>query len=168
MDPSATFYEALTSVSFILLGLWFGVLQSADGDWRSDPKLHRSTLHIALQFFLPGVLGLASLLGGPGASALIWRVTFVTGGMIGLFEAVAYLRGARPAFGFGSRLLPMISPVLWALVVVAAFLPRLSTGVSPLQLEGMAVGLILACGLCYVWLAFAERKPPAGDQVADQ
>jgi hypothetical protein len=167
MDPSTTFYETLTSVSFTLLGLWFGVMQFSHGGWRSDPERHRSTLHIALHFFLPGVLGLASLLGGSGANGLIWRVAFAAGGVIGLFEAIVYLSGARPALGFGSQLLRVISPALWALVVVAAFLPPLIRGLSPLQLEGVAVGLIFVCGLCYVWLAFAERMPSADDQGAD-
>jgi hypothetical protein len=163
LDPSVTFYQNLTSVSFTLLGLWFGVLQFAPGEWRSDPERHRTTLHIALHFFLPGVLGLASLLGGSGAG-LIWRVSFVAGGVIGLFEAIVYLSAWRPVLGFGSRLLRVISPVLWALVVIAAFLPRLSLDISSLQLEGMAVGLIFVCGLCYVWLVFAERMSPADDQ----
>ena len=29
MDPSTTFYQALTSTSFTLLGLWVGVMQFA-------------------------------------------------------------------------------------------------------------------------------------------
>jgi hypothetical protein len=166
MDPSVTFYQTLTSVSFTLLGLWFGVIQFAHGGWRSDPDRHQATLHIALHFFLPGVLGLASLLGGSGANGLIWRVTFVVGGVIGLFEAIVYLTGARPALGFGSKLLRVFSPALWALVVIAAFLPPL-LNLSSLQVEGLAVGLIFVCGLCYVWLAFAERMP-ASDQTTDQ
>ena len=166
MDPSATFYQTLTSVSFTLLGLWFGVMQFSHGGWRSDPDRHRTTLHIALHFFLPGVLGLGSLLGGTASSGLVWRVTFVVGGAVGLVEAIAYLTSARPALGFASLLLRLISPTLWALVIVAAFVPQLSIGVTSLQLEGVAVGLIFVCGLCYVWLAFAERTSPSGGQVA--
>jgi hypothetical protein len=44
--------------------------------------------------------------------------------------------------------------------------PQLSIGVTSLQLEGVAVGLIFVCGLCYVWLAFAERTSPSSGQVA--
>ena len=166
MDPSATFYQTLTSVSFTLLGLWFGVMQFSHGGWRSDPDRHRTTLHIALHFFLPGVLGLGSLLGGTASSGLVWRVTFVVGGAVGLVEAIAYLTSARPALGFAPLLLRLISPTLWALVIVAAFVPQLSIGVTSLQLEGVAVGLIFVCGLCYVWLAFAERTSPSSGQVA--
>lgn len=161
MDPSTTFYQTLTSVSFTLLGLWFGVMQFSHGGWRSDPDRHRSTLHIALHFFLPGVLGLGSLLGGTGGDGLVWRVTFVAGGLIGLFESIVYLSAARPALGFGSRMLRLVSPVLWAFVVIAAFLPSLSSSLTALQLEGFAVALIFICGLCYVWLAFAERMAVA-------
>ena len=31
---------------------------------------------------------------------------------------------------------------------------------SPLQLEGLATGTLFTLGLCYVWLAFAEREVP--------
>lgn len=161
MDPSTTFYQTLTSVSFTLLGLWFAVMQFSHGGWRSDPERHRATLHVALHFFLPGVLGLGSLLGGTGANGLVWRVTFVVGGVVGLFEAIVFLSGARPALGLGSRLLRVLSPVLWALVVIAAFLPTLTPSITSLQVEGVAVALIFICGLCYVWLAFAERITPA-------
>jgi len=168
MDPSTTFYQTLTGVSFTLLGLWFGVMQFSHGGWRSDPERHRSTLHIALHFFLPGVLGLGSLLGGAGTNGLICRTTFMVGGVVGLFEAIVYLSSARPALGFGSQLLRVISPVLWALVVIAALLPPIILDLSSLQLEGVAVGMLFVCGLCYVWLAFAERMSSADDQAADQ
>jgi hypothetical protein len=29
---------------------------------------------------------------------------------------------------------------------------------TPLQLEGIANGVLFTLGLCYVWLAFAERE----------
>ena len=32
---------------------------------------------------------------------------------------------------------------------------------TPLQLEGLATGALFTLGLCYVWLAFAERQLPA-------
>src|SRR5215207_3411722 len=38
-------------------------MQFSHGRWRSDPVRHRTTLHIAMHFFLPGVLWLSSLLG---------------------------------------------------------------------------------------------------------
>lgn len=61
MDSATDFYQTLTGTSFTLLGLWFGVMQFGHGDWRGDPRRHRSTIHIALHFFLPGMLGMGSL-----------------------------------------------------------------------------------------------------------
>jgi hypothetical protein len=161
MDPSVAFYQTLTSVSFTLLGLWFGVMQFSHGGWRSDPVRHRSTMHIALHFFLPGVLGLGSMLGSSAGNGLVWRVTFVIGGLIGLFESIVYLTRHGLPMGIGSRVLRVVSPLLWALLVVASFLPARSAALTSLQLEGAAVALIFVCGLCYVWLAFAERGVPA-------
>jgi hypothetical protein len=166
MDPSTTFYQTLTSVSFTLLGLWFAVTQFSHGGWRSDPDRHRSNMHIALHFFLPGALGLGALLGGSPGNGIVWRATFVVGGVIGLFESIVYLAGARPALGFGSRLLRLVSPLLWALVVIAAFMPSASASFTALQMEGVAVALIFVSGLCYVWLAFAERTSPEGNEVS--
>lgn len=158
MDPSAAFYQTLTGVSFTLLGLWFAVMQFSHGRWRSDPARHRTTLHIAMHFFLPGVLGLSSLLGSSAGSGLVWRVTFAAGGMIGLVESITYLRRHRIPLGAPARVLRLASPVLWVLVIIASMLPTRAGALTSLQIEGMAVGLVFICGLCYVWLAFAERE----------
>lgn len=158
MDPSTTFYQALTSTSFMLLGIWVAVMQAAHGGWRSDPRRHATTLHITLKFFLPGALGLVSLLGSANNGGLIWRVTFVLGGLVGLAESVGYLlRGsARPAT---VRRLALADPVLYLLVVTVAFLPAGTLAITPLQAEGMATGLVFVTALVAVWFALSERVP---------
>jgi hypothetical protein len=164
MDPSAAFYQTLTGVSFTLLGLWFGVMQFAHGGWRSDPERHRSTVHIAMHFFMPGVLGLGSLLGGPAGSSAVWRVTFVIGGVVGLVDSVSYLFSPGTRLGRASRILRMIDPLLWALVIIAAFVPQKILSLTPLQIEGAVTGLIFISGLYNVWLAFTEpeQRPSTG------
>jgi hypothetical protein len=42
--------------------------------------------------------------------------------------------------------------------VVVAFVPRSVGALTPLQMEGVLTGLLFLTGLCYVWLAFAERE----------
>lgn len=157
MDPSAAFYQTLTGTSFTLLGLWFGVMQFAHGGWRTDPVRHASTLHLALKFFLPGVLGLASLLGSVNDGGLIWRTSFALGGLIGLIESVWYLRrGGGPPGRISVRTLSLPDPLLYAFVAAAAFIPPGLMRITPLQIEGIATGLIFVSGLCAVWVAFAE------------
>jgi hypothetical protein len=160
MDPAITFYQTLTSISLTLLGLWFAVVQFSHGGFRTDPGRHRSSLHVTLKFFLPGVMGLASLLASANDGGLIWRITFVLGGLIGLVESVRYLQhGGDPSGHIGVRTLALIDPLLYALVAAAAFVPPGITRLTPLQIEGIVTGLVFVSGLCAVWLAFAERAP---------
>lgn len=41
---------------------------------------------------------------------------------------------------------------------MVAFVPAPVGALTPLQLEGVLTGLLFLTGLCYVWLAFAERE----------
>lgn len=158
MDPGVTFYQSLSGVSFTLLGIWFAVMQFGHGGWRSDAARHRATLHIALHFFLPGMAGLMALLGAGTAGGLIWRVAFVVGGLIGFVESVAFLRSPDGPRAVAGRTLQVLDPSLYALLVAGAFIGADRFALTPLQIEGMVNGALFAVGLCYVWLAFAERE----------
>jgi len=158
MDPSNVFYQILSGSSFTLLGLWFAVVQFAHGGWRTDPDRHATTMHLALKFFLPGALGLASLLASANDGGLIWRISFALGGLIGLVESVRYLRhGGGPPGPVTVRTLSLADPLLYGLVIAAAFVPPGITRLTPLQIEDIATGLLLVSGICGVWVAFAER-----------
>jgi hypothetical protein len=173
MDPAITFYQALAGISFTLLGLWFGVVQFAHGGWRTDPLQHRAGLHVALHFLLPGMASLASMLGAGVADGLIWKGTFVMAGLIGAGEAVSFVRLRGGADALPSRILRSVDPVLYASMVVVAFVPGGTFELTPLRLAGMATGGVFLVGLCFVWLAFAEpedasnltAQPPATDPV---
>jgi hypothetical protein len=132
-------------------------MQFAHGRWLSDPERHATTVHLALKFFLPGVMGLASLLASANDGGLIWRITFALGGLIGLVESVRYLQhGSGPPGRISVRTLSLADPLLYALVAAAAFIPRGVTRLTPLQIEGIVTGLLFISALCAVWLAFAE------------
>lgn len=158
MDPGITFYQALVTVSFTLLGLWFAVLQFAHGGWLSDTERRRSTLHIALHFFLPGMASLAALLGGGTVGGLVWRIIFVLAGAVGLVESLRFLRAPDGPRALPGRSLRAMDPALYAWMIAAAFVPSELFPLSALQIEGMATGTLFMVGLCYVWLAFSERS----------
>jgi hypothetical protein len=158
MDPAITFYQALAGLSFTLLGLWFGVMQLAHGGWRTDPRQHRASLHVALHFFLPGMASLASMLAGGVGGGIIWKVTFVIAGLIGVAEAVSFLRLKGGVDSLPSKVLRSVDPLLYAAMVVVVFVPRGTFALTPLQLAGMATGGLFLIGLCFVWLAFAEPQ----------
>lgn len=157
MNAAATFYQLLATVSFTLLGLWFVVQGLSHGPWHGDPGRHRSARHIALHFFLPGTMGLAAVLAG--GEPLVWRVTFLLGALIGLVESIGFLRAAPGPAGVSHRVLRALGPVLYLLVGAAALVPGPLGGLVPLQLEGIATGLVFLAGLGYVWLAYAEPAP---------
>lgn len=159
MDTTTEFYQTLSGMSFTLLGIWFAVMQFSNGQWRSQPWRHRSNLHIALHFFLPGFLGLGALLSGGADDGLIWRTAFVIGGLAGLIESLSFLRVPGDPFALASWSLRMMDPVLYALMFMAAVLPSGLFVVTSLQIEGIVTGLLLMSGLCYIWLAFAEPSP---------
>lgn len=159
MNPANVFYQALAGTSFTLLGLWFGITNIAHGGWHDDPIRQRATLHIGLRFFLPGMAALGSLLSGTTEGGLIWRITFILAGMIGLFESVTFLRApGRPTSRTG-RTLILLDPLLYLAMIAIAFLqPGLTAPLTPLQLEGMATGTLFLLGMVHVWLAYAEPK----------
>lgn len=164
MDPSTTFYQALTSTSFTLLGLWVGVMQFAHGGWRSNPERHATTLHITLKFFLPAVLGLVSLLGSANDGGIVWRTAFVLGGSLGFLESVRYLRRDTERPVAAVRRLALADPVLYLVVVAVAFIPAGTLAITPLQAEGMATGLVFVTGLVAVWFALSERAPEEDEE----
>jgi hypothetical protein len=168
MDPSTTFYQTLVSTSFTLLGIWFGVMQFGHGGWRSDPSRHRSTMHIALHFFLPGVLGMGSLLAAGTDGGFLWRTVFTLGGIVGVIESLSFLRSPVPHAGRTERVLYALDPLLYTLLVVAAFLPKGTLRITPLQVEGTVTGLVFLVGLALIWLAFVERAVEEDEQVAPE
>jgi len=159
MNTTTEFYQTLSTMSLTLLGIWFAFLQLADSRWRSDPRRHRWNLHIALHFFLPGFLGLGALLSGGGDGGLLWRIVFIIGGLVGLVESLSFLRLPGSPLALAGQFLRAADPVLYTLMVLAALLPGGLLLVTPLQIEGLATGLLFMSGLCYVWFAFAEPVP---------
>jgi hypothetical protein len=101
-----------------------------------------------------------------GAGDLIWRITFVVAGLAGLIEAVSFLRVLNGPTALSFRVLRVVDPILYGLMVVVAVLPRGMLTLPPLQLAGMATGALFLVGLGYVWLAFAERRP--GDAATNE
>jgi hypothetical protein len=157
MTAATSFYQLLTTVSLTLLGLWFAVLGIAHGGWRDDPVRHRATLHIALLLLLPGVMGLASVLGG--TNPVLWRTAFMLGGVVGVVEAVQFVRAPHRPSGVLERVLQGAAPLLYTLVIGAALVPVPLGGLVPLQVEGIATGLVFLAGIAHLWLAFAEAPP---------
>jgi hypothetical protein len=71
---------------------------------------------------------------------------------------VSFLRLKGGVDALPSKVLRSMDPLLYAAMVVVAFVPRGTFALTPLQLAGMATGAVFLVGLCFVWLAFAEPE----------
>jgi hypothetical protein len=155
------FYGAFAPISFTVLGLWLIVVQTRHADWaRSDP--HRRTASVvALQFGLPGLMSLLSLV--DPSSHFIWRVAFTVSSLVGAGGLLAL------SFGPGAQL-PLVavgrvvSLALFILIAVVALAPSLlgdlGITLAPLRLEAILLSLLVFVGLIVAWLLlFSEVRP---------
>ena len=68
------FYGAFSPACFALLGLWLVVVQIRIGDWRGSETSKRMSYVIALNFVLPGLMGVLALVDTQNGT--FWRVSF--------------------------------------------------------------------------------------------
>ena len=112
----------------------------------------------ALHFLLPGSTGLAAVLAG--GEPLFWRAAALLAGIAGVAESIGFL--AAPGFprALSGRFLRALDPLLYAGVGVAAVTSLPLGKLVPMQVEGVATGLVFLAGTAYLWLAYAERPAP--------
>ena len=155
-----TFYATAAQISFTLLGLWWVIVQFRHPDWIGSSYYRRMAYDVSLYFFLPGIMGLVSLLAAD--ARFLWRATFVVAGLIGLVETILMI--ATPAGGI-TRLTPIrigrwVGLVLYALIAVVAFdtsLPSaVGIGLQPLEVEGLMNALLIFVGVNFAWVLFTE------------
>ena len=157
MDPTA-FYTAASALCFTLLGFWWVVVQYRHAELTQDPGLRLFAFLVSLQFILPGMASMTSLLSGDGA---LWRLTFSVAGLVGIAAVIVAAR--EPAIRSGS--LRSVSRLTWigvpfyALLIVFAAAPDLArNGLSlePLQVEGYLLTIILLIGILLAWFLFTD------------
>lgn len=158
MDTEA-FYTTAGSICFILLGLWWVVVQGRT-TWHLDPRRRRMATGVALHFLLPGAMSILSLV-APDVGWL-WRATFVTAGLVGIVSAAAVattLREDHDAPGTVKAIQWVAIPIYGLIAVVAAF-PDLVTGaaigLSALQLEAIILSILMVFGVLAAWILMIE------------
>ena len=157
MDVNA-FYGVLAGLSFTLLGLWWVACQ-ARMSWMIDRVGRGMAYVVSLHFALPGAMSLLSLV-APDVP-ILWRVTFATAGGVGLIGTLLMIRtmGRRSAdtgLVFG---LQWIAVPLYALVTIVAISPELvgGIGLTPLQVEGITLVILIMLGTQSAWLVTFAR-----------
>ena len=165
MTDFLVFYQTVAQLCFTVLGLWVLVLQTKYRDWTVKPVRRRMATNISLYFLLPGCMSLLALLSVH--TALLWQAAFVVAGVLGMIETALLARdegallaqvGAVPMARYQSlRLLRWLGIALYALVVlVALFAGVIGRLVSPLNVAGVLITLLVVLGLALAWVYFVE------------
>ena len=155
-----TFYQACAQASFALLGLWWVVVNRKYEEWRFDPRRRRQAYDVSLYFALPGIMSLVSLLAE--SSTVLWRSGFIAAAAIGVLETALLLRGERRAPSLSRVMQGALAAVLVLYLLVCAVAVRpalaadLGVGLSPLELEGLMVALLVFLGVNLAWVLFME------------
>jgi len=156
----STFYDAFTPVCFTLLGLWLVVVQTRHSEWRRS-TVHRNRAYaLSMNFALPGMMGLLSLV-EPGNSSL-WRVSFACVGIGGVailgWMALGGLLGERqspaPALATG------FSVLAYAVIALVAIAPTIikdvGIGLTALEFEAILLSVLVFLAVNVAWFLMFE------------
>ena len=159
-----TFYVTVSAISFTLLGLWWVVVQDRE-TWRMNVARRRMAYVVSLHFVLPGVMSVLALV-APDLN-ILWRITFLTAGLLGIAGAgyvVATLNDERDCPRL-VRVIEWVAIPIYALVAVVAVFPegvqRVGVDLTPLQVEGISLAILLFFGVQAAWVLMVE--PPRED-----
>ena len=158
MDLSA-FYSLLAGTSFTLVGLWWVVVQSRPR-WRSDPSRRRLAGGTYLSFLLPGLM--ATLAQVNPDAPLLWRISFGTCAVVGLWSTVGLLRHERSATGMGAfRRFRWVAIVLYLAILVLGVAPELAraAGFTPLTVGSVLLVLLVVLAHGLTWDVLMEPDP---------
>jgi|SRR5829696_2252292 len=173
--PTDVFYQAVSTASFTLLGLWLVVVQAKD-DWRFEPARRRMAYVVSLHFLLPGAMSVLAL-AAPDVS-LVWRVSFAVAGAIGVVGVALIIRTLQEDADSPRivRWLQVVVLPVYVLITVLAIFPTIVATVgltlTALQTEAIVLGLLLFFGVQSAWFlllepTLAEKREHAEKRVDD-
>jgi len=157
------FYLALAPVSFTLLGLWLIIVQTRHGEWRHSPRSRRRAYAVWLQFALPGLMSLLSLI--DAQSEALWRVSFSVVAVVGVAILVIAWSRERTRDGV---LVYGIAAFLYALVAVLAVAPSLvnhfDSSINALRTEAILLSVLIFVGVNIAWLLLFDDAEQTGER----
>jgi hypothetical protein len=153
---AATFYGAFSPVCFTLLGLWLIVVQTRHSEWRHS-AIHRSRAYtLSLNFALPGMMGLLSLV--DPANSTLWRVAFACVAFAGVLVLLwmAFLGPGRGKHPPVTVLTTSFVTLLYLVVGLVAVAPHLVKDVGihlrPLECEEILLSTLVFIAVNVAWL----------------
>jgi hypothetical protein len=156
-----TFYVTVSAISFTLLGLWWVVVQDRE-TWRMNVARRRMAYVVSLHFVLPGVMSVLALV-APDQN-ILWRLTFLTAGVLGLIGAGYVVRTLTDEADCPRlvRVIEWVAIPIYAIIAVVAVVPeavkRIGLNLTPLQVEGISLAILLFFGVQAAWILMVE--PP--------
>jgi hypothetical protein len=152
------YYKVFAANAFLLLGLWWTVVQLKVKEGAGDPVRRRHAYATAMFFLLPGVMALVATI-NPG-QPLIWRIAFAGVGVLGIAEILLYLAGGAPHSRW-PNVLRVIGTVTYLLVLVVAILPTTTryAGMAAKEVEALLLGVLLVIGIHLFWFGVTAPDP---------
>ena len=162
MDTTA-FYATTAAACFTLLGFWWVIVEFRHAALTREAGPRRFAFVVSLQFVLPGLASLASLL----ASGPVWRVVFAAMAVTGSAAAVLGVRALGGTL-VALRALALASlPLYLGAGVIAAVPSSLKdAGIDPIAVEGLVLVLVLLLGVVLAWQVFTDPALRARDEAA--
>jgi hypothetical protein len=156
-----SFYQAFAPTSFTLLGLWLVVVQTRHAEWRQSAALRTRAYAVTLNFALPGLMSLLSLI--DPTSKTEWRVAFAAvaiGGLLALGALVVF----GQVQGRGNPLAVLIVALAligYSLVAIVAIAPGITSHLGPsltaLRCEAILLSLLIFLGVNVAWLLMFDE-----------
>ena len=155
-----TFYATVGQVCFALLGLWWVVVQFKHHEWMRSPRHRRMAFNVSHYFIVPGIMCLVALLADNAKT--LWQLAFILAGLLGAVETVSIISNAdvAPLRPRSVQLGGWAQLILYLLVILLACDAALGLPVglplTPLEVEGVVVSLLLFLGVNLAWTFFAQ------------
>ena len=155
------FYATVTTTCFLLMGLWWGVMQFRHIEWSQDRHARGMADDVYLSFLLPGMMSMAAQIGGE--LAVLWRVVFAVFGVMGLLTvlwSIPQVMSRYPNLIF-LRQSRWFMVLLYITLIFVAVTPNVAAFIRPLkpiQLEGILVSLLLFVGVNIAWEFLCQPK----------
>ncbi|MBB5869486.1 cytochrome bd-type quinol oxidase subunit 2 [Allocatelliglobosispora scoriae] len=162
MDLNA-FYGVVSAINFTLLGLWWVAMRDRPEVGDRGASGRRMAYLVSLQFLIPGTMALLSQV-APDVPAL-WRSSFAIAGIAGAIGVIllAPMVDRIRDGGLVAAALRFIVAPLYAVVAVVALFPglpkALHLGLTPLQVEGILLCLLVFLGVQIAWAVHMAPRP---------
>jgi hypothetical protein len=161
MDLS-NFYALISATCFTLVGLWWTVVERHP-EWKTDRHRRQLAGGTYLAFLLPGLMAMFAQINPD--TPLLWRASFGTAALVGLYVNLQQIQAERSDAGRGPfRRNRWAVALLYLLILVLGVAPELAraAGATPLQVGSFLLVLLVILAHGLTWEFMMEPGPEDG------